>query len=180
LLTAFSIKENQDYPGYLQKKIDRILHKTFKNEIITSRQKELAKLNSEDAIFYILNDKNDTLGLYIIQLNTGCKLGGCMDLVTYDPNETYETFYCMTIYNKIGEIIQVSVLEYDGNYGYEITANSWLKQFKFKRGERYKLGENIDGISGATISANSMVNLMNDQQNIIDSLINSSEANVPH
>lgn len=160
-----------NYPEHLQKKINRILKKQFKGEIVNMQPIDLDQMDLNTDITAITNDQNNLLGYGIIHLNNGCKLGGCMELESYDPNESYETFYCMTIYSPGLEIEVVHVLEYGSRYGYEITAASWLKQFKGKKGGTLKLNKDIDAISGATISAHAVVRMINDQQALIRSLI---------
>ncbi len=56
------------------------------------------------------------------------------------------------------QILQVKVLDYQSEYGYEICAKSWLRQFEGFKGcdLRYNSTE-VDAISGATVSARSIV-----------------------
>ena len=55
-------------------------------------------------------------------------------------------------------------MDYHSEYGYEITARSWLKQFQGLKGGKLRKGYEIDGISGATISVNSIIQSINRQQ----------------
>ena len=74
----------------------------------------------------------------------------------------------MTAFNRQKEIQQVRVLEYTANHGYEIASKSWLKQFV--KNEKFEVGKNVDGISGATISVNSITKNVNAQQSIIETI----------
>ena len=56
-----------------------------------------------------------------------------------------------------GRIITSEVIKYRDRYGGEVGNKNWLAQFThFSDTSNFKLGKNIDGISGATISVNSL------------------------
>ena len=56
-----------------------------------------------------------------------------------------------------GRIINSEVIKYREAYGGEVGNKNWLAQFThFSETSNFKLGKNIDGISGATISVNSL------------------------
>ena len=57
----------------------------------------------------------------------------------------------------IYKILKVKVLDYQSEYGYEICAKNWLKQFIGKKGCEVNYGNDIDAISGATVSGNAIV-----------------------
>lgn len=60
------------------------------------------------------------------------------------------------------EIIKAKILMYREQFGREITDSRWLKQFVgLTPKSSVKFKENIDGISGATISARSMSSAVN-------------------
>jgi hypothetical protein len=56
--------------------------------------------------------------------------------------------------NADGTIRRVEILEYRESYGYEVAGDGWLGQFVGKRdGASFKLGNDIQNISGATLSS---------------------------
>jgi len=60
----------------------------------------------------------------------------------------------LAMYNREGEVVRTAVVKYREPIGGEVANPRWLKQFVGQSAlSRY---DNIDGISGATISANSM------------------------
>jgi Na+-translocating ferredoxin:NAD+ oxidoreductase RnfG subunit len=73
----------------------------------------------------------------------------------------YEFFDYMVIINQNTEIVDIKILKYRSEYGYEITNKGWLKQFYNKPGIRFDYRKNIDTLSGATFSAQSLVNDIN-------------------
>jgi Na+-translocating ferredoxin:NAD+ oxidoreductase RnfG subunit len=79
----------------------------------------------------------------------------------------YENFDYMIIINSSFEIIYIKVLKYRSDYGYEISNKRWLKQFCIKPSIHFEYRKNIDGLSGATFSA---LSLVNDVNSIIDYL----------
>jgi Na+-translocating ferredoxin:NAD+ oxidoreductase RnfG subunit len=73
----------------------------------------------------------------------------------------FENFDYMIIINKSLEIINIKILKYRSEYGYEITNKGWLKQFYGKPSTRFEYKRNVDALSGASFSANSLVNDVN-------------------
>lgn len=55
--------------------------------------------------------------------------------------------------NPDGAVKHIEILEYVESYGYEVAEQSWLKQFYGKTvANTFKLGKDVDSISGATLS----------------------------
>jgi Na+-translocating ferredoxin:NAD+ oxidoreductase RnfG subunit len=82
-------------------------------------------------------------------------------LVFSSAKGRYEYFDYMVILNKNTEIIDIKILKYRSEYGYEITNKGWLRQFYNKPGISFDYRKNIDTLSGATFSAQSLVNDVN-------------------
>lgn len=77
------------------------------------------------------------------------------------PSKTDEFDY-MVLFNKDFNIIKSKILIYREDYGNEIGSKRWLKQFVGKKtGDNLQYQQNIDAISGATISAQSMTIAVN-------------------
>jgi len=73
----------------------------------------------------------------------------------------FENFDYMVIINKDYEIVDIKILKYRSEFGYEISNKGWLKQFYNKPGTRFEYRKNIDTLSGATFSAQSLVTDIN-------------------
>lgn len=72
------------------------------------------------------------------------------------PSKT-DQFDYMVVFDKDLNVVKTKVLVYREDYGNEIGSKRWLKQFIGKTSsDSLKYGQDIDAISGATISANSM------------------------
>lgn len=63
----------------------------------------------------------------------------------------------LVIFDINGEIVKTDIIKYREPYGGEISSRNWLNQFEnFNNTSSYNVGSGIDGISGATISVNSI------------------------
>jgi len=63
----------------------------------------------------------------------------------------------LAIYSPTGKIIRVDIIRYREPYGGAISSRRWLNQFSGKSGhDKFKVDKDIDSISGATISVNSV------------------------
>ena len=95
-----------------------------------------------DELYYWTISNNDTTIAYALMDNV---LGKSMPI----------TF--LVIVKIDGRIITSEVIKYREAYGGEVGNKNWLAQFThFSDTSDFKLGKNIDGISGATISVNSL------------------------
>lgn len=72
------------------------------------------------------------------------------------PSKAHKFEYYI-IFNTKCEILRVEVLNYNENYGAEICNKRWLKQFhKINTSSFLEYNTTVDGISGATISVQSI------------------------
>ena len=95
-----------------------------------------------DELYYWNISNNDTTIAYALMDNV---LGKSMPI----------TF--LVILNNEGNIGAVEVIKYREAYGGEVGNKSWLTQFiNSTDTSQFIVGKNIDGISGATISVNSL------------------------
>jgi len=152
------------FPEYLQKKVSNQIKKSYKLDKFQTMPVESDSMIFDYDFMEIVDGNADKVGYGIVTLANGCKQGGCMKPGEIDPETEHEQFYFSTLYDLDGNIVNIKVLEYTSQYGYEITAKSWLKQFVGKKGGDLKVDHEIDGISGATISVHSIVKEINKQQ----------------
>jgi Na+-translocating ferredoxin:NAD+ oxidoreductase RnfG subunit len=95
-----------------------------------------------DELYYWNISNNDTTIAYALMDNV---LGKSMPI----------TF--LVILNNEGNILASEVIKYREAYGSEVGNKNWLVQFThFSDTTDFKVEKNIDGISGATISVNSL------------------------
>nr|WP_320118697.1 FMN-binding protein [uncultured Marinifilum sp.] len=135
------------FPKSIQKRIDKAVKATFShNDIVLDNVQELGL----DAFKY-QDVRNVSLGTVTLM----GKIKGFACFASSKGKSDY--FDYMVLFNEDLEIQKVVVLVYRSSYGGEIMAKYWLKQFIGKvKGENMEFGKDIDGISGATISAPSI------------------------
>ena len=144
-----------------EKKLDKLVSKVWKGQetalspvdIPDSVMNEIGNLNE----VYI---NNELVGFACYTTAFGCRVGGCA--APGNPNvQSYETFDYIVVYDLNFEILKVDVANYGGQYGYEICRSKWLQQFEGKT-DGFVLNENIDGITGATVSAQYLIDDLNE------------------
>ncbi|MBC8266387.1 MAG: FMN-binding protein [Flavobacteriales bacterium] len=100
---------------------------------------------------YILNDLDDTF--YSIKENDS--IVGY--LAVTKALSKFHSFDFYIIFDEDAKLLKVEILHYRENYGAEICNKNWLKQFIGIDTKSYSdLNRKIDGISGATLSVNSI------------------------
>ena len=69
----------------------------------------------------------------------------------------FHKFEYYIVFNNKGDLLKIEVLNYNENYGAEICNKRWLKQFqKINTSSFLTYNNSIDGISGATLSVQSI------------------------
>ena len=84
-----------------------------------------------------------------------CDPNACSDpTLTASKNpEDLEFFDYFIIINNDSIVKNITVYNYQATHGHEVAKRSWLSQFIDKQAESLIYEKNIDGISGATVSA---------------------------
>lgn len=154
------------FPNPVCNKMDKQVKKIYGK---TSKCVTLSPVDSlkDKHKFYKITTDDSTAGFVIITRALGCQVGGC-DKPKSSDSIAFEEFYFMTAFDSNKTIKQVRVLEYTSNHGYEVASKSWLKQFR--AGRKFEVGKNVDAISGATISVNSITSNVNRQVELIENL----------
>lgn len=157
----------QERTNKINKKINKGITKLWPErnivevEIATDLTYELELFFEENQVKELV-ENNATVGYMLFRRGYGCQIGGCgngdyADGATCSANGgTYETFDYVVFFDKEVSVLKMNVVDYPGDYGYEICGKNWLKQFIGYKGKPLRYKADIDGISGATISANSI------------------------
>lgn len=143
-----------------EKKVDKIVSKVWKGSEYQLEKMEVPDSLKTDLgmLHKVLIDNNIT-GYVCYTTAFGCKVGGCA--APSNPNvQSYETFDYIVVYDSSFSILKVDIAEYGGQYGYEICRAKWLRQFEGSN-SGFELGNNIDGITGATVSAQYLIDDLN-------------------
>ncbi|MFT5857939.1 MAG: hypothetical protein ACI865_000023 [Flavobacteriaceae bacterium] len=143
-----------------EKKIDKLVSKIWKGELVEITQVAVPDSLQQDVI--VLNTVSldgKTVGYVCYAMAFGCQVGGCAAPTT--PNsQSFETFDYIVVYDTELNILRVDIAEYGGQYGYEICRQKWLAQF-IGGNIAFELDKNVDGISGATVSAKYLIDDLN-------------------
>jgi len=122
--------------SHTKKKTDKILRKYWENDEYHLVRSELSGIHQPE--IYAVQHGDAKPYAFIIFDEAASKV---------------DTFIYMVIFKPDGVIDNVSVLLYKENYGGEIASKRFLKQFEGKSaGLNMEYKQDIDGISGATIS----------------------------
>jgi len=126
----------------------RFKHTEYQKKIIPADE-----LTHRMGVYYTLSSGDTTFGyLYAGRVNS-CRTGGCSIEQTDVNDGSFEYFDYYVLFNLKKEVVNVRVFNYQATHGQEVSAQSWLKQFRGYDGDtELQVGKNIDAISGATIS----------------------------
>ncbi len=126
------------------------------------------------SFFRIKNIPGQIIGFVYVGRVYSCRAGGCS--IGNSENKTHATseyFDYFTLYNIVGQIKQVKIINYQATHGHEVTVKGWLKQFNGYSGDSELIvGKNIDGISGATISVHSLTLDVEQRTRFLNNYIN--------
>lgn len=132
-----------DLPSGAIKKMDKTIQSLWENQVVIKEPVVLS------------NQQNVPADLQLNKLLVNNKLVAFLALSR--AKSRVDFFDYMIIYNPDLSIKTIQVLAYREDYGGEIASNRWLKQFIGKKNaDEMKFGQDIQGISGATISARSL------------------------
>ena len=128
---------------------------------IYSEKKARSRFMFDHVYFWKISESNSLVGVAILDNVLGKSLP-----ITY-----------LTCFNMDGQLINAHIVKYREDYGYEVGNRRWLNQFLgLIASSDYKVGKNIDGISGATISVNSVTRGINRSAIIVEHLLSEIDA----
>jgi len=154
-LLFFSFKFSEwEYDKNYRSVINKSITKIF-----NSHTYKLEELKNVDDAFYVIKEGGSISG-YIVVANAPSK---------------FHQFDYYIIFNKNADILKIEILKYRENYGAEICSKKWLEKFiKIPINDYVEYNRKVDGISGATISVNSVkkdvFNLSNTLKKSIDEI----------
>lgn len=126
---------------------------------------------SQSKIFSIQSDTSISGYVYVSRVNS-CRAGGCSAMPD-DQVLEFEYFDYFFITDAIGHVLNVKVYNYQATHGHQVMSKGWLKQFIGFNGDRtLSYGKDIQAISGATVSAQTLIQDIEDAEVIIQSLLN--------
>ncbi len=128
---------------------------------IYSEKKARSRFMFDHVYFWKISESNSLVGVAILDNVLGKSLP-----ITY-----------LTCFNMDGQLINAHIVKYREDYGYEVGNKRWLNQFiGLGINSDFIIGKNIDGISGATISVNSVTRGINRSSIIVEYLLTKKDA----
>ena len=148
------------------KKINKAIEKVWKVEEFELIDDELNNEQNcfENGCWMRVKSSGKDLGMVYIGRVNSCRSGGCS--VEMDPESmAFEFFDYFLVADALGEVLWVKVYNYQATQGHEVMSRGWLNQFKgLTTKEKVVFGEDIESISGATVSASAITQ---DIQNVL-------------
>lgn len=165
ILFAFSVLNSSvqlDMPKSAIKKLEKSYAELWPGITINQKAIELTLEESKKLSFQYHNNK-------LYNLQSGAETLGYLYLAKA-PSK-FDQFDYAIIFDTDLNIMKVDVLVYREDYGGEIGSKRWLKQFKGKNSSsKVVLNDDIQGISGATISCRSATKGIHDHISFIAEL----------
>ena len=128
---------------------------------IYSEKKARSRFMFDHVYVWKISESNSLVGVAILDNVLGKSLP-----ITY-----------LTCFNMDGQLINAHIVKYREDYGYEVGNKRWLNQFiGLDVNSDFIIGKNIDGISGATISVNSVTRGINRSSIIVEYLLTKKDA----
>lgn len=114
-------------------------------------------VETDNGIFWQIESKNQSVGFAYTGRVFSCCKNGCTVSQSLETSERTEFFDYFILFDNSKSVVSVVVYNYEATHGQEVTAKGWLKQFTGYNGSKnLVVGKNIDSISGATVSVNSI------------------------
>ncbi len=155
--------------------------------------KEIKRFNAnEHPSFMEISDLNETMldsltGKYFKTTHTSpveyayigrvltCRAEGCSSQSERMKSGKSEFFDYYILFDATPAILSVEVFNYDATHGQEITVRGWLKQFNGYRADKELVaGRDVDAISGATTSVNSISSDIYDKTSLLKNYLNAT------
>ncbi len=153
VIISLLLPSSDDLFDSYRKEVDKHIYKVFK-----IHKPKYVEMASETGCLKKIMDRERLIGYVLLSEVASCNLGGCqipdIEKFKISPGNNREFFDLMILFNSQKEIMQVDVLNYFSDYGYEITSRNYLRRFKgTKPCDFADSKDEIDTISGATISS---------------------------
>ena len=112
----------------------------------------LLQNNNDDYVVELIRYSDNGIFYYEV-IENGIRKGF---LVTAKAPSKYNNFDFFVILNLNFKIEYLEIMKYRENWGYEITNKKWLRQFSKLTDSRFGSENQVQAISGATISVHSL------------------------
>ena len=154
IVFTFSGKIN---PQEIKEEVRDIITNTFNKDVQFDYEKYIIPDSLKMKVENTTRQKFFSESVYILKIFDEEILSGVAFLDNVYGKEMPITF--LVIFNDSGKIILADIVKYRELYGGAVQNENWTAQFRKKDSNSgYKVGTDIDGITGATISVKSVTN----------------------
>ena len=151
LLLTGNFSSSELYTKFAQKKTKKLVAEYFEIDAFDLKKSE-KELN--------LPTSNFLIEYKLLDIQTASDEVGHVFLGRA-PSKT-DAFDYILLFDKDWSLVKAKVFVYREDYGGEIGSKRWLRQFYgYSSPKKFKIGEDIAAISGATISVQSMTRSVN-------------------
>lgn len=153
-------------------KVNKTVKKLFgSQEFLLQPVEGLTDTYSGSEFFSIQSD-TFVLGYIFVSRVNSCRMGGCS--ITPDAGAIeFEYFDYYLVTDPTGKVLKVKVFNYQATHGHQVMSKGWLKQFiGFDGTQNLVYGKDIQAISGATVSAKSIIEDIKNAEAQIKSMLN--------
>jgi hypothetical protein len=162
LTTGLTMPNSPELP---MKKIHKAIAKVWKVEgfeVVNYENASGRECFDNGCWFKVLHNAQELGMVYVGRVNS-CRTGGCAIDPTDEESLSFEFFDYFMLADPDGELRWVKVFNYQATQGHEVMSRGWLNQFKGKKAtDQLVFGQNIEAISGATVSASAITEDIND------------------
>jgi len=120
---------------------------------------------------YTISSRDENMSAYLfIKEVKACSLNGCIAKTKSKEDKIGSEYYDISVLTDSDKkILSIKVLDYFSDYGYQITSKRYLKKYKhLNLCDFNSTIPKVDGISGATISYNGLINSLIEFCNLTD------------
>ena len=152
IVFIFSGKIN---PQEIKEEVRNIITNTFNKDVQYDYEKYIISDTLKMRIENTTQQKFFSASVYILKIFNEEILSGVALLDNVYGKEMPITF--LVIFDESGKIIRADIVKYREPYGGAVQNENWTAQFKKKESNSgFTVGDDIDGITGATISVKSV------------------------
>jgi len=146
----------QNYKSKINKQLKSCMKEEFRNDSFENMNLDFHNLEG-----YRINcsQTDQQKGFLFLKEVKACSLNGCVAKSKKVDNLNSEYYDISVVTTSDLTIQSIRILDYFSDYGYEISSKKYLKKYQGKQLCDFATQDKlVDGISGATISYNGLVN----------------------
>jgi Na+-translocating ferredoxin:NAD+ oxidoreductase RnfG subunit len=160
IIFAFLFLQHTAKSQEIKERTEELIKKAFAEDVSFTMQKYQIPASLKSKIEKKVGQKFFADHLFIYKIHSAKKLKGIAVLDNVYGKSMPITF--LVIFDPDGKIISSNIVKYREPYGGAVTNKGWNQKFEGKNASSgFVVGKDVDAISGATISVNSVAKGIN-------------------